>query len=293
MSRAPDEKVFDDFQQLFGEFFGAAPAKPHGDDLAGSLHLSLAEAVDGCRRVVEVRRPVLCTACGGSGGEGGRLACPECEGRKVLAETAGELRYARTCPRCRGAGEVPERVCRACDGGRVMRAGSLTVTVPPGVSVGQRLRLAGQGGECVGGSVGDLYLELRVTVPRGLTVDGCDLRAEFLLTPEQAAGGGTFATTGSHGDVPFVVPPGARDGTVIVVRGVGLPRPPSEAHDGHYRDAGARGDLAVTLRVAAPKPAEGPWWGTLVAYAILLLALAALVALAVLLGRGAAVLSGW
>ena len=52
----------------------------------------------------------------------------------------------RTCPACHGAGKVIENPCRACGGqGRSRKEKTLSVTIPPGVEDGTRIRLAGEG----------------------------------------------------------------------------------------------------------------------------------------------------
>jgi DnaJ-class molecular chaperone len=54
--------------------------------------------------------------------------------------------------------------------------GRVTITIPPGTSSGQRLRLRGKGGQRPDGSRGDQYLNVRIIVPERV-----DKRAEELL----------------------------------------------------------------------------------------------------------------
>ena len=50
------------------------------------------------------------------------------------------------CPTCAGAGEVISEYCRKCSGeGRIRVKKNIKVKVPPGVSTGSILRVAGEG----------------------------------------------------------------------------------------------------------------------------------------------------
>ena len=64
------------------------------------------------------------------------------------------------------------------------------VEVPPGVSDGQRIRLAGQGGAGLGrGPAGDLFLRVRLKPHPWFEVDGRDIRTILPVTPWEAAFG--------------------------------------------------------------------------------------------------------
>ena len=61
--------------------------------------------------------------------------------------------------------------------------GWVTLSVPPGTSTGQRLRLSGKGMPRMrGGGSGDLYVRVRIVVPRDLTTEEKDLIASMKLT---------------------------------------------------------------------------------------------------------------
>lgn len=279
MTNPPDDP-FKQFEGLFEEFFGAgAGARPsRGEDLSVPLSLSLVEAAEGCRRDVEVRRAVLCADCKGSGAAAGSavVRCSACEGRKVEGSTVGAFHVQRPCARCKGAGEAPERACPQCEGGRVTRPESIALTVPPGMTTGQQLRVRAKGGERADCPAGDLYFSVTVVTPPGVTVEGSDLRATLVLSEAQCLAGGEFTVPSARGDTLVRVPPEARDGQTVSVRGAGLPRLASDARNGHYRDGAAHGDLVVTLQVAAVAHREVPWRAVVLG----LVALGALAAIA-------------
>ncbi len=76
--------------------------------------------------------------------------------------------------------EIPYTV--AALGGEVQvktPLGSRTLTVPPGVQSGQRIRVSGQGLPNPGGKAGDLYARVRVTVPKDISPRERELLSEL------------------------------------------------------------------------------------------------------------------
>ena len=69
---------------------------------------------------------------------------------------------------------------------------SYTVTIPPGVNDGRRIRLAGEGGRGFGnGSAGDLYLVVRLLPHPLFRVHGRNIHVDLKLAPWEAALGAT------------------------------------------------------------------------------------------------------
>ena len=83
----------------------------------------------------------------------------------------GDIRTSRPCPTCHGFGTVIPDPCHECGGdGRVRSRRSLTVTIPAGVDQGTRIQLSGEGEVGPGGGpAGDLYVEIDVEPPPGLS----------------------------------------------------------------------------------------------------------------------------
>ena len=84
------------------------------------------------------------------------------------------------------------------------------VTIPAGVTDGQRIRLAGQGGRGSGGApAGDLFLNVRIAPHPRYRVDGRDLHVDLPLTPWEAALGASVAIDTPGGKATVKVPPGS------------------------------------------------------------------------------------
>jgi DnaJ-class molecular chaperone len=118
----------------------------------------------------------------------------------------------------------------------------LDVTIPRGVTNGQRIRLAGQGGHgSEGAQAGDLYLVIRIAEHPRYRVEGRDLHTTLPLAPWEAALGATVAVDTPGGEAKLKVPPGTSSGRRLRLRGRGMPNP-----------RGAPGDLFAEVRIMVP-----------------------------------------
>jgi curved DNA-binding protein len=120
---------------------------------------------------------------------------------------------------------------------------SYEVNIPPGVTDGQRIRLAGEGGRASGDAPpGDLYLVVRIAPHRRYRLDGRDLHVEVPVSPWEAALGATVPVDTPGGEVKVKVPPGSSSGRRLRLRGQGMPNP-----------RGKPGDLYAELRIMLPR----------------------------------------
>src|SRR5438093_12279708 len=209
----------DFFEQLFGStgrgprgafdragIFDEESLGGRGRDIEGDIMVTLEEAARGSVRAVSVQHEIGCGQCGGSG-----------------------VRNQRVCPSCGGSG-------------RVTKTEQHQVRIPPGVTEGQRLRLAGRGGPGAdGGTAGDLFLRVRLAKHPDFEVEAGHLIYEAELAPWEAVLGAQISVPTLEGQVNIKVPPGTQNGQRLRVRGQGLPQ-----------RGGGRGDLYVVARVEVP-----------------------------------------
>jgi curved DNA-binding protein len=117
------------------------------------------------------------------------------------------------------------------------------VSIPPGVTDGQRIRLSGQGGRGSGGGPsGDLYLVVRIAPHRRYRLNGRDIIVDLPVSPWEAALGATIPVTTPGGEIKVRVPPGSSTGRRLRLRGEGMPNP-----------RGRPGDLYAEVKVMVPK----------------------------------------
>lgn len=119
---------------------------------------------------------------------------------------------------------------------------TVDVEIPRGVTNGQRIRLAGQGGRGAdGGRPGDLYLIVSIRPHPRYRVEGRDIHVRLPLSAWEAALGTTVAVDTPGGEAKVKVPPGTSSGRRLRLRGRGLPGP-----------RGVSGDLLAEVQVMVP-----------------------------------------
>jgi curved DNA-binding protein len=205
----------DFFEQLFGARGGGAgraarfeeeATAERGRDIEGDILVTLEEALRGSVRSVNVRHSVVCTNCSGQGRRG-----------------------AHDCNGCGGSGQVS-------------KTETYQVKIPPGVTEGHRLRLAGRGeAGAGGGGAGDLFLRVRLARHPDFEVEDHNLIHEVELAPWEAVLGTNLSVPALDGSLNIKIPPGTQNGQKLRVRGRGLPR-----------REGEKGDLIVVTRIEVP-----------------------------------------
>ncbi|GAA4492766.1 DnaJ C-terminal domain-containing protein [Actinoallomurus oryzae] len=119
---------------------------------------------------------------------------------------------------------------------------TVEVNIPAGVTDGQRIRLAGQGGRGMdGGPAGDLYLVVSIRPDERYRVEGRDIFLRLPVAPWEATLGTTVPLETPGGDAKVKVPPGSSSGRRLRLRGRGLPNP-----------RGAAGDLFAEIQIVVP-----------------------------------------
>jgi len=168
---------------------------------------------------------------GGVGSRGRARGAPPTPGAHAEAEIMVDLKDAVV-----GA----ERDIRL--DGRTFR-----VKIPPGVTDGSQIRLAGQGGPGAhGGRAGDLYLSVRLREHPQVRRDGRDLYLNLPLTVPEAVNGTELNLPTFEGPVRLRVPAGAQTGMKLRLRGKGMP----DLHGGE------RGDLYAVVQLVLPEAGE-------------------------------------
>jgi curved DNA-binding protein len=99
-----------------------------------------------------------------------------------------------------------------------------TVTIPPGVTDGKRIRLSGEGGRGMAdGPAGDLYLVVRLLPHPLFRVEGNDITVDLRVSPWEAALGATVPVATPGGESKVTVPPGTSSRRRLRLRGEGMP----------------------------------------------------------------------
>jgi len=200
-------------------------AAERGADLEIAVAVTMEEAYRGTEKSVTVPRLEACSVCGGSGAKPGtsRTTCPDCRGTGRRNVSSGIFQMAQPCARCGGTGTIVPTPCETCAGeGKVRVTRTLTVTVPPGVDAGSRLRMKGEG-ESGTKTRGDLFLVVELRPHDRFTRQGNDLLSEVTVSLPRAVLGAELSVPTLEGAVVMKIPPGTQSGATFRLKGKGMP----------------------------------------------------------------------
>jgi molecular chaperone DnaJ len=237
---------------IFADLLGALGIKVPGQSmLQKEVKLTFEEAAFGCVKEITYERVESCADCKGSGAAPGATAtpCADCKGRGRVRVQQGVLPIAleRQCAACRGTGRRVDDPCKTCRGaGLATKARTIEVTIPPGVENGAT-KLVERGGNAPRHDKppGDLELVIRVQPHELFRRAGDDLVCTLPVPYPVAVLGGEVELPTLDGRGKLRVPKATQPGTVLRVRGKGLPR-----------KAGGRGDQLVEVTILVPKEVD-------------------------------------
>jgi molecular chaperone DnaJ len=242
------------FDSLFGGGRSAADSR-RGQDIRVTVKLPLQEAATGTKRTVKLKTLLRCDSCAGTGARSGTrpTGCTTCGGsgevRRATRSVFGQFVSVSPCPTCGGEGTVISDPCEVCRGdGRVRSERAVAVDIPAGVSSNNYITLRGQGAAGPrNGPAGDLLIIIDVKEDERFERHGDDLSTDLPLSFSQAALGTSVTVPTPYGEERLAVPPGVQSGTVLRIRGKGMPR---------LGQNGA-GDLNVRVHVWTPQNLTG------------------------------------
>jgi len=241
---------------IFGGIFGGGQKRRSGPRRGSDSHVNIQiefeEAVFGCEKDLKLNAVEYCEACKGTGAKPGTAAenCKKCGGsgqERVQQQNyfGGMSIGYTTCSACRGEGKIIKEPCTACRGnGKVHRNKTLSVSVPKGIDSGQAIRITGKGnpGEN-GGGYGDLLITVYLKPHKYFTRKGQNIYARIPINIVQASLGDEMTVDTLYGGEKLVIKPGTQPGTVVTLRGKGVP---------NVRNERVVGDMVITLDVAVP-----------------------------------------
>jgi len=237
---------------IFDQFFGRTTTRrgpQEGRSLRYDIEVSIEDVAKGAEKELRIPHSVQCKSCGGQGAKSGDLkTCPTCKGSGQVqrGQKRGYTSFVTitNCPTCRGSGRQIIKKCSACGGeGTVQTTSTIKVSIPKGAEEGMRLRIRGAGEAGPnGGPSGDLYMVVHIAEHPVFERDGSNLWIDAPISFTQAALGTQIDVSTLDGNALVTVPPGTQTGTVLRLKGRGLP---------DLRGYGA-GDEFVRVTVVTP-----------------------------------------
>ncbi|MDQ3089916.1 MAG: DnaJ domain-containing protein [bacterium] len=116
------------------------------------------------------------------------------------------------------------------------------IKIPPGIEDGQMIRMSGMGEVVEGGLPGDLYVKVHVRRHPLFRKEGSNLTMELSIKLTEALLGAEKTIPTLDGEIILRIPQGSNSGSVLRVKGKGVPV-----------DTNRRGDLYVRINVIIPE----------------------------------------
>lgn len=227
---ASDGADFTGIEDLFGDLLGAFGFRGGSKDaVRQTIEISFEEAAHGCKKELTYQRVDVCTRCSGRGGEPRTSieSCGACGGRGRIRfqQAIFPIAVERPCSRCHGTGSIPSVPCEICSGSGLSRSERrLEIQIPPGVESGSIRSVDGAGNRSrPDRPPGDLELVVEVKSHAFFRRVGDDVVCRIPISFSQAALGGEVAVPTLEGNVRLRIPPSTKAGTVLRIRGRGIP----------------------------------------------------------------------
>lgn len=238
---------------IFSSFFGGgAPGQQRqarGRDVEANVEISFEKAVFGTEVKLALSLDDSCEHCKGTTVEPGYelKPCDQCQGSgQVVSMTRtifGNIQQASICPKCKGSGKIPEKVCSVCHGkGTQAKRQTIDLKIPAGIDDGATIRLREHGEAVANGPKGDLYVNVHVKPHKKFTREGDLILSEEHVGMVEAALGTEIQVETVDGPVVMKVPAGTQSGSDFKLSNHGVP----------HLKGGSRGAHIVTVIVDTP-----------------------------------------
>lgn len=231
---------------IFNSFFGGGGGgqRQHrpsqGQDVETNIDITFEQAVFGTEVELKLNLQDKCEHCEGTTVEPGYelKTCDQCNGSGQVVTVSrtvfGNIQQAAICPKCHGAGKIPEKICSVCKGkGTQLKTMKIALKVPAGIEDGSVIRLRERGQAIANGPNGDLYVNIRVKAHKLFTREG-----DLILSQEHV--GMVDATLGTEIDVDTVdgpvrmkVPAGTQSGSDFKLSNHGVPHLKGNSRGAH------------------------------------------------------------
>lgn len=225
--------VDDYFNQIYRQHFNQH-GQPRLRGLRVRLDITLAEAMSGCTKTVQVHEQSACANCQATG-VAEWLPCDTCNGHGVITRTHG-FTIQMTCPGCNGHGRIAAKKCASCEGGMVVgEKRDVEVEVPAGIDNQTQIRMP------FGSS--DLYVLVVVKPHPKIKREGNDLYTEVEVPFSELVLGGEVAVDTLDKQLTVKVKPNTHSGSKYRLRNEGMPS---------IQNPSVRGDLFVAIQLKMP-----------------------------------------
>lgn len=249
------DDIFSAFGDIFGGGgggfggFGGGGGQRHaqrGSNLRVKVKLTLEDIAEGVEKKIKVKRAVAAAGLTFK-------TCPVCKGAGQVTRVAntilGQMRTASTCDNCSGSGKiVDKKPAGVGSDGLERKEEVVSIKIPAGVVDGMQLRVSGKGNSApMGGPAGDMFVLIEEIPHESLKRDGENLHFDLYVSFPDAVLGNSVEIPTVTGKARIKVEAGVQSGKILRLKGKGLPR-----IEGY-----GKGDLLVHINVWTPKNING------------------------------------
>jgi molecular chaperone DnaJ len=239
---------------IFNSFFGGGAGshnqrQTRGRDVEAGVEINFDQAVFGTEVELGLHLDDTCEHCKGKTVEPGYelKTCDQCQGSGQVVTVSrtifGNIQQASICPKCKGTGKIPEKLCSVCRGkGTQAKKQNIELKIPAGIDDGATIRLREHGEAIANGPKGDLYVNIRVKPHKKFTREGDLILSEEHIDMVGATLGTEIEVDTVDGPIRMKVPAGTQSGSDFKLSSHGVP---------HLKGS-TRGAHIVTLIVDTP-----------------------------------------
>lgn len=235
------QDIFNNFGDIFGEggfgsFFGGGgrsrgKRSNRGSDLRVTIKLTLDEIAKGIKKKIKIKRFTECEKCNGNGSKDGTSlkVCNSCDGtgvvRKITNTMIGQFATESVCNKCFGGGRIITSPCLACgEQGVTPNEELITINIPAGLQENAHLIMHKMGNYPKGGGIpGNLIINIDEVPHPILKRDGKNIYCELNISFIEASLGCEKEIPTVSGKVKIKVKPGTQGGSVLRLKGKGMP----------------------------------------------------------------------
>jgi len=248
------EDIMDIFNSMFGDSFGFGSARgaqransmPYPLDVELEINLDFNEAIFGTDKEIEIIYKEPCSSCNATGAKDGKLStCDYCGGQGQVVMRQGFMTFAQECPKCEGKGKIAKDICKECKGvGGVNKKEKVTINIPAGVDVGNRLRVPAKGNRDKNGRRGDLYIHFDIKDDEHFVRDGLDIYIEVPVFFTQILLSEEIEVPSLEGSLSIKLSPKVKDKEHFIFHGKGAP---------NVNRPSQRGRFIAQIKIIYPK----------------------------------------
>ena len=231
----------DIFNNFFGGGGGQRQSRPsQGQDVETNIEITFEQAVFGTEVELKLNLQDKCEHCEGTTVEPGYQlkTCEQCKGSGQVITVArtvfGNIQQAAICPKCHGAGKIPEKECSVCRGkGTKVKQMVISLKIPPGIEDGSVIRLRERGQAIANGPNGDLYVNIRVKSHKKFTREGDLILSEQHISMLDATLGTEIKVETVDGPIRMKIPAGTQSGSDFKLSDHGVPHMKGNSRGSH------------------------------------------------------------